>query len=71
MIHHDLFDDLHEDLVFNDIVVPTIVSNYGRLALKDSTDVALLTVVCLFNRFYNCIDELFPWSGSIFVKTDF
>lgn len=71
LIHHDLFDHLHEDLILYHIVVPTIVPNDGRLALKDSTNVTLLAVVSFFNGFYDCIDQLLLRFWSIFVKTDF
>lgn len=58
MIHHDLLDELHEDFVLDDVVVPTVICHDRWLAFKHSADVALLAVVGLTNGFDNHVEQI-------------
>lgn len=49
---------MHEDLILDEVVVPSVVRYDRWLALKDRADVALLAVVGLTNGFDDHVDEV-------------
>lgn len=66
-----MFDEFHEDLIFDDVVFPGIVNNKRRLALKDIADVLLLMKIAVFYGFYYGVDQFYSFLGGVFVFTDF
>jgi hypothetical protein len=71
IVHHNLFDELQKDFIFDDVVLPRIIDYQCRFSFEHICQLLLLTVVTVPDRLHDRVYQLCFALCRVLVLADF